>query len=103
MVFNNLISNKNNLGTKIESTLVAYSHRGHVKKSLLSMPLSFGLPYCKLTHTKQKSKCMHNEISERKKNAKMALKVSVIQDTSTKIALTKSCGYIYFLPGERTM
>ena len=46
---------------------------------------------------------MHNEISENKKNAKMALKVSVIQDTSTKIALTKYCGYIYFLPGERTM
>ena len=38
-----------------------------------------------------------------KKNAKMALKVSVIQDTSTKIALAKYCGYIYFLPGERTM
>ena len=39
LVFNNLISNKDNLCTKSESTLVAYSHRGHVKKSLLSMPI----------------------------------------------------------------
>ena len=51
LVINNLISYKKNYAPKVNLLLIVYSHRGHVKKSLLSMPLSFGLPYSKLTYT----------------------------------------------------